>query len=182
MFTNVGVDAMTRPSEATAPAGWSGFDEFVRARSAALLRFAFLLTGNREDASDLVQDALVGLYPRWERISRAGDPEPYVRRSITNARITRWRRHREHASDDLSVLDGVTDDLTAEVTDAHVFGQLFATLSTRQRAALVLRFYDDLEFSEIARQLDCAEPTARSLVHRALADLRARLSGGDHHG
>lgn len=159
---------------------WASFDEFVRERSAALQRFAYLLSGDREDARDLVQDALTGLYPRWERVARAGNPEPYVRRSIANARITRWRRHQEHASSDPGILDQVTQDATAAVTDAEFFGRLFATLPARQRAALVLRFYDDLEFSEIARHLGCAEPTARSLVHRALADLRARLPQRGH--
>jgi RNA polymerase sigma-70 factor (sigma-E family) len=163
-----------------AVAGWASFDDFVRDRSVALQRFAHLLTGNAEDAADLVQEALTALYPRWERVSGAGDPEPYVRRSIVNSRITRWRRVPERPAADPAVLDAAVADAQAAVADADLFGRLFATLPARQRAALVLRFYDDLGFAEIARQLGCAEPTARSLVHRALADLRTRMPRRGH--
>ncbi len=155
------------------------FEAFVRQRSARLLRFAHLLTGNSDDAAEIVQEALTNLYPRWERVVAAGDPEPYVRRSIVNSRNTRWRRQREQPVGDPSELDGVTADPMNAWTDAEVFGRLFATLPPRQRAALILRFYEDLEFAAIARQLGCAEPTARSLVHRALADLRTRLPRRD---
>ena len=160
--------------------GAGSFDGFVRERSVALLRFAHLLSGNPDDAADLVQEALANLYPRWDRVSAGGDPEPYVRRSIINSRITRWRRNPERPAGDPSVLDTAVPDATAAQADADLFGRLFATLPARQRAALVLRFYEDLGFAEIARVLDCAEPTARSLVHRALAELRTRLPRRDH--
>lgn len=151
------------------------FEAFVRERSAGLVRFAQLLTGNADDAAELVQEALTNLYPRWERVVAAGDPEPYLKRSIVNSRNTRWRRHRERPAGDPSQLDRVTADPSNAWADAEVFGRLFATLPTRQRAALILRFYEDLDFATIARQLGCAESTARSLVHRALAELRTRL-------
>ncbi|MCA0251608.1 MAG: SigE family RNA polymerase sigma factor [Actinobacteria bacterium] len=156
-----------------------GFDAFVRERSAGLLRFAHLLSGNPDDAAELVQEALTNLYPRWERVAGAGDPEPYVKRSIVNSRNTRWRRHRETPAGDPSELDGVAADPANAWADAEVFGRLFATLPARQRAALILRFYEDLDFAAIGRQLGCAEPSARSLVHRALADLRTRMPGRD---
>lgn len=178
----MGTNTMTESADLRDPAalGRGSFDDFVRERSVGLQRFAHLLTGNPDDAADLVQEALTNLYPRWERVAAAGDPEPYVRRSIVNSRITRWRRNPEHPAGDPSVLDGVVADSTAAQADADLFGRLFATLPARQRAALVLRFYDDLGFAEIARVLDCAEPTARSLVHRALLDLRARLPRRGH--
>lgn len=155
------------------------FEAFVQARSAGLLRFAQLLTGNPDDAAELVQEALTNLYPRWERVAAAGDPEPYVKRSIVNSRNSRWRRHRERPAGDPSELDGVTADPMNAWADSQLFGRLFATLPTRQRAALILRFYEDLDFAAIALQLGCAEPTARSLVHRALAELRTRLPRRD---
>lgn len=155
------------------------FEGFVRERSSALLRFARLLTGNPDDAADLVQEALTNLFPRWERVAATGDPEPYVKRSIVNSRNTGWRRHRERPAGDPSELDGAAADPAEAWTDGEVFGRLFATLPPRQRAALILRFYEDLDFAAIARQLGCAEPAARSLVHRALADLRTRLPGRD---
>lgn len=166
------------------PIGWPvvtspSFDDFVRERSAGLLRFAHLLTGNPEDAAEIVQEALANLYPRWERVADAGDPEPYVKRSIVNSRNTRWRRVPERPVGEPGLLDRVTADPVDAWADAQVFGRLFATLPTRQRAALVLRFYEDLDFAAIAAQLGCAEATARSLVHRALADLRTRLPRRD---
>lgn len=155
------------------------FEGFVRERSDALLRFARLLTGNADDAAEIVQEALTNLYPRWERVAAAGDPEPYVKRSIVNSRNTRWRRHRERPAGDSAELDGIAPDPANAWADAEAFGRLFATLPPRQRAALILRFYEDQEFAAIAHQLGCAEPTARSLVHRALADLRTRLPRRD---
>lgn len=157
----------------------ASFEAFVRLRSAGLLRFAQLLTGNSDDAAEIVQEALTNLYPRWERVAAPGDPEPYVKRSIVNSRNTRWRRQRDRPVGDPSELDTVTADPANAWADSEVFGRLFVTLPARQRAALILRFYEDLEFAEIARQLGCAEPTARSLVHRALADLRTRLPRRD---
>lgn len=80
-----------------------GFEDYVATRSVALQRFAYLVTRNAEDARDLVQDALLGLYPRWSRVSAAGNVDAYVKRSIVNAGISRWRRTgREQASDELS--------------------------------------------------------------------------------
>ena len=165
---------MVEPIEWSMMMAEPGFDAFVRERSAGLVRFAQLLTGNPDDAAELVQEALTNLYPRWERVVAAGDPEPYVKRSIVNSRNTRWRRNRERPVEP-SRLDQVTADPVNAWADTELFGRLFATLPTRQRAALILRFYEDLDFAAIARQLGCAEPTARSLVHRALAELRTRL-------
>lgn len=169
---------------AAEPIEWSivtspSFDDFVRERSAGLVRFAHLLTGNPDDAAEIVQEALTNLYPRWTRVSAAGDPEPYVKRSIVNSRNTRWRRVQERPVGEPSLLDGVSADPVNAWADSQVFGRLFATLPTRQRAALILRFYEDLEFAAIAAHLGCAEATARSLVHRALADLRTRLPRRD---
>jgi RNA polymerase sigma-70 factor (sigma-E family) len=178
VFWSVSAKPAAEATEWSMMAGVS-FESFVRERSPGLLRFAYLLTGNPDDAAELVQEALTNLYPRWERVAAAGDPEPYVKRSIINSRNTRWRRHRERPAGDPSELDGVAPDPANLWTDAELFGRLFATLPPRQRAALILRFYEDLEFAAIARQLGCAEPTARSLVHRALADLRTRLPRRD---
>ena len=75
------------------------------------------------------------------------------------------------------MLDGMSADPADAWADSQIFGRLFATLPTRQRAALILRFYEDLDFAAIAAQLGCAEATARSHVFRALATLRARLGG-----
>ena len=169
------VQGMTLVQEATVTA--IRFEDYVAARSVALQRFAYLVTRNAEDARDLVQDALLGLYPRWARVSATGNVDAYVKRSIVNAGISRWRRSgREHASDDVQA---VTADHAASVTDAELAWQLCESLPPLQRAAVALRFYDDLEYAEIASILGCAEATARSHVHRALTRLRTRLIEDD---
>ena len=72
----------------------ASFEDYVVARSAGLQRFAYLVCGDAGEAGELVQSALVGLYPRWAEVIERGDPEAYVRRSIVNAQVTAWRRRR----------------------------------------------------------------------------------------
>jgi RNA polymerase sigma factor (sigma-70 family) len=120
-----------------------------------------------------VQDALVAVYLRWRRLVAAGEP----RRVIVNRHISWWRRlgRRERLTafevDQRIAVEPAQDGLA----DADLARRLLAELPARQRAAVALRFYDDLAFSEIAVILDCPESTARSYVHRALERLRARL-------
>lgn len=160
----------------------SSFEEYVLARSVGLQRFAYLITRDADDARDLVQEALTGLYRHWEQVSQRGDPEGYVRRSIVNAHIEAWRRTgREQPTDDPTVFDTlIQDEPSGRIADADLVRRLFAQLAPRQRAVLVMRFYEHRSFAEIAEACDCAEATARSLVHRALAALRARHPGIDH--
>ena len=149
-----------------------GFERYVSERSVALQRFAYLVCHNVDDARDLVQDALLGLYPRWTKVCAGGNPDAYVKRSIVNASISRWRRTgREQATDEPDLGASVPDHAVG-VTDAQVAWRLCATLPPLQRAAVVLRFYDDLDYPAIAGILGCAEATARSHVHRALTRLR----------
>ncbi|MFT4110309.1 SigE family RNA polymerase sigma factor [Propionicimonas sp.] len=171
-------------SESTATAAGTAvsFDEYVTTRSAALQRFAFLITRNRDDALDAVQEALAGLYPRWARVSASGEVDAYVRRSIVNAHVSAWRKVRRlYPSEDptLSASAPVVPDTADAVADADQALRLCGELPPVQRAAVVLRFYEDRSFAEIGRILGCPETTARSHVHRALVALRARL-GGDH--
>jgi RNA polymerase sigma-70 factor (sigma-E family) len=160
-------------------AGDVTFEDWVVARGQALLRFAYLVTGDRVAAEDAVQEALVSACARWTRIRTTDDPEAYVRRMIANAHISRWRRvtRRESPVAEVRVDEPAIDTDSAET--AAVW-ELCATLPRRQRAAVVLRFYEGLTYAEIGRILDCSEATVRSQVHRALAALRARLeSEGD---
>jgi RNA polymerase sigma-70 factor (sigma-E family) len=164
-----------------APTPTDDFASFVAARGAALQRFAHLVTGAGADAPDLVQDALERAYPRWSTLSRTATAEAYVRRSIVNASVSRWRKHRR-----LVVVDD-TDPLRREhvpdpgpaVDDADEAWRLCRTLPARQRAAVVLRFYEDRSFAEVGDLLGCSEATARSLVHRAVGALRERLDTPD---
>lgn len=182
--TGEGVLSITRPAAAPLP---DSFDDWATARWPALVRFAGLVV-SAYDAEDVVQDALVGAYPRWTQLRAAGTPDAYVRRSIINASISRWRRHgrREQPADDAVLADlsarasPQTRDPAGTVADAAVARDLLTRLPAAQRAAVVLRYYDDLTFAEIASVLGCAEVTARSHVHRALATLRELLPEDDH--
>lgn len=162
--------------------GAETFDDYVRRQSVALQRFAYLITRNHEDARDCVQDALLGLFPRWESVS-AGNVDAYVRRSIVNASVSRWRRSgRTTPVPDPAVLRRAepTSDPTDAFVDAEDAWALCGELPPTQRAAVVLRFYHDLSFAEIAEVLECPEATARSHCHRALTTLRTRLIGRSH--
>lgn len=157
------------------------FSEFVAARSVALQRFAYLITGHAEDARDAVQDALTGVYPRWERVLRGGDPEAYVKRSIVNAHVSRWRGSGRESAWDPSWLEAPSPDDTGRALDVRLAVQLCAELPPRQRAAVVLRFYEDRSYPEIGSICGCSAGAARVLVHRALAALRDRLPEESHH-
>jgi RNA polymerase sigma-70 factor (sigma-E family) len=154
------------------------FELWVTEKADALLRFAYILTGDRTLAEDAVQDALTTACARWSRVSRADDPEAYVKRMVVNAHISWWRRFRkrEAPAAEPSRTAPPSPDGTAARADAEAIWALCATLPDRQRAAVVLRFYEDLSYAEIAALLHCAEATARSHVHRALAVLKTTLS------
>ena len=143
------------------------FDEYVAARYAALTRTAYLLTGNHHDAEDLVQTALVKAVARWSRI--ADSPEGYIRRIMVNENVSRWRKHRGREVVVESVPDRVTvagDDDSLALRDALM------RLAPRQRAVLVLRYYEDLTEVETAHLLGIAVGTVKSQARDALARLR----------
>ncbi len=174
------VRVSARPAPVVAPP----FDDWVAARSAALLRFAYLLTGSQSEAEDAVQSALERALARWQHVSRVDDPETYVRRMIVNEHISLWRRWRRRVSPvavvrESNVVAGGPTDPAEVVASTDVVRRLCAQLPPAQRAAVVLRFYQDLDYREIAALLGCAEATARSHVHRALHALRRELAEED---
>ena len=151
--------------------GRDDFEEFVAARSAALLRTAYLLTGHHQDAEDLVQTALVKAVPAWRRIT--GDPEPYVRRILVRENISRWRqrRWREVYVDHVPERPATDPDPSGRLELAAALGQL----APRQRAVVVLRFYEDLTERETAELLGVSIGTVKSQARDALARLRTVL-------
>jgi len=165
-----------RPAAAPAP---PTFDEWVAARGSSLLRFAYVVTGSQHAAEDAVQDALARACERWDRVGRTTDPDTYVRRMIVNAHISRWRRTRRESPVEALVAADPQPDLADRVGTESAVWAVCADLPPRQRAAVVLRFYEDLEYAEIAGLLSCSEATVRSHVHRALGALRARLTEED---
>jgi len=158
------------------------FDAWVAARGPSLLRLAYVLTGNRSDAEDVVQDALSRALPRWSRISTVEDPDAYVRRMVLNAHTSRWRRfrRREHpVADPVTVgeVAGPGDGLQPD--ERRRIWLACQALPEAQRTAVVLRYYEQLEYAEIAALTGVREGSVRSRVSRALAALRIELRERD---
>lgn len=158
------------PDAPAAPHGGVAFDAFVAARSSALLRTAYLLTHDHAAAEDLLQTALTKAWFAWSRIETA--PEPYVRKVLVNTYATWWRRrwNGEHATADLPDT-GVAS--SSDASDAsHDLWRAMARLPRRQRAVVVLRYFEDLPESETAVLLGCSVGTVKSQASKALAKLR----------
>ncbi len=155
------------------------FETFVRAESAGLLRTAFLLTGNAVASEDVLQETFLRLYPRWNRVAGARQPRAYVRRSLLNTYLNgiRTRSSTEIASAEIWDRPGRADTEQL-VSDRDAVVRLLARLPERQRAAVVLRYFDDLSDRDIARALGCRLGTARSLVSRGLALMRSDFQRG----
>lgn len=149
-------------------------EEFVAARGEALLRFALMLCGDRHGAEDLVQSVLAKAYPRWGRIASLDRPEAYLRKVLVHEQLRRSRRrwHREVPVPALADTAQIADS-TDRVASRDAAWALLAGLPARQRAVLVLRYYEDLADPEIAAVLGCRPGTVRSQAARALATLRA---------
>ena len=152
------------------------FEGYVAERGLALRRYAYLVTRDDSEAGDLVQDVLERAWKRWDTLVADGTTEAYLRRAITNGSVSRWRKLRRWV---LVAEPTGAEVVTPEVDDADLAWELCAELPRDQRAAVVLRFYEDLPYDEIAEILGCAEATARSHVHRALKALRVRLGEGE---
>ena len=148
------------------------FDAFVHARLPALLRFAHAVTGDPHTAADLVQDALERTGVRWNRLDRLGDPEAYVRRAIINGRASRWRKHRrETLVERLPERPVVIEDRS----DRDELWQHVRSLPPRQRAIIVLRYYEDMSEAQIAATLGCSQGTVKSQANKAIGKLRTAL-------
>jgi len=160
--------AAERPAPVTRlrPERTSSFDEHYREQLAPLVRTATLIVGSRAIAEELVQDAFVRVHGRWGSIDH---PVAYTRRAVVNACRSHLRRRVLEDRYRRAGRPEVADLGARELLDA------LAALPPRQRAALVLRYYDDLSERETAEVLGCAPGTVSSLVHRGLATLRTRI-------
>ncbi len=160
MTITTAVDSGGRVREAT-------FDDFVAARSRALLRTAYLLTHDHALAEDLLQTSLTKAWFAWRRIE--GNPEPYVRRILVNTYATWWRRkwNGEHPTDE--VPEHAAAEPGHEPTDLW---EAMARLPRRQRAVVVLRYFEDLTEAQTADLLGCSVGTVKSQCSKALAKLR----------
>ena len=154
------------------------FDDWVAARGPALLRLAYVLTGSRADAEDVVQDALSRALPRWSRISTLDDPDAYVRRMVVNAHVSWWRRMRRREVPVESVRErAVADGPSTEERDR--IWRACRALPPDPRTAIVLRFYEDLDYADIAALTGVREGSVRSRVSRGMAVLRQELGDDD---
>lgn len=144
----------------------AAFESFVAARSKPLLRSALLLTHDRHLAEDLLQTSLSKAWQSWSRIR--GEPEAYVRKILFNT-YAKWWRRRWNAELPTAELP---ESEAAPLETTHELRAAIARLPRRQRAVVVLRYYEDLTEAEIARVLDCSVGTVKSQASRALAKLR----------
>jgi RNA polymerase sigma-70 factor (sigma-E family) len=145
--------------------------EFVSARGAALSRAAYLLTGDHQAAEDLVQETYVVLVRRWQK-SGAVDPEAYVRRILYTRFVDGWRRHRLSELPWSSPPEAPGGDEAGTTTERLALRDALTRLAPRQRAVLVLRFYEDLTEVQAAAALGISPNTVKSHTRAALQRLR----------
>jgi RNA polymerase sigma-70 factor (sigma-E family) len=152
-----------------------GFAEFVTARSAALLRAAWLLTGEQRLAEDLLQTALAASWRRWARVTEAGNPEAYVRRVLLTTYLSWWRRRwrGELPTAQPPERAGSEPDHATGAAERDAVRRALARLTRQQRAVVVLRYVEDLSVTQTAQLLGCSPQTVRVQASRALAALRA---------
>jgi RNA polymerase sigma-70 factor (sigma-E family) len=164
------------------------FDEFVLNRMERVLRFAAVLTGDRYLAEEVVQDVLLKAHRRWASIGELDQPEAYVRRMVVNEYIS-WRRKwsRIVPSPDIAERADLphAPDHAEHVANRSDVADRLRLLAPRQRAVIVLRYYQDLPDADIAETLGCSVSAVRSYASRALATMRidqaaAELAGDWH--
>ncbi|WP_313899802.1 MULTISPECIES: SigE family RNA polymerase sigma factor [Dactylosporangium] len=149
----------------------------MRQRGAALVRLGRLLTGDRQHGEDLAQEVLARAFVRWGRIAAGHNPDAYLRRALVNASISRWRRGSTHEVPVAEPSDARSpQDVGSMVADRDEVWRLISRLPARQRAAVVLRYYEDLDDATIADLLGVTRETVRSQVKRAMDTLRTRIS------
>ena len=151
------------------------FEQFVAAQGQALLRLAFVLTGDRHLAEDRAQTALADAYRHWKKVTAAQDPAAYVRRMLVNAHLS-WRRRRSSTERPSDLPDTSVDPAAAPgdaLAEREQMRTLLAGLAPRARTVLVLRYYADLDDAAIAQAMGVSASSVRATASRALAGLRA---------
>ncbi|MEV5080125.1 SigE family RNA polymerase sigma factor [Streptomyces sp. NPDC056159] len=161
---------------ATGTPAYPSFASYVRARQPLLLRTARSLTANPSDAEDLLQTALTKTYVAWERIEDHRALDGYVRRALLNTRTSQWRKRKvdEFACDELPEPEsapGATDPAEQQALRDAMWRAIMK-LPARQRAMVVLRYYEDLSEVQTAEVLGVSVGTVKSAVSRALGKLR----------
>jgi RNA polymerase sigma-70 factor (sigma-E family) len=174
------VPTRSRPAQRAA----AEFDEFVAASSDPLLRTAYLMVWDAAEAEDLVQECLLAVARRWPRVRKMDHPHAYARRILVNLALDgsqrRMRHRQELVGDETATLSAMPDEPSARVLNAvGVRAELIAALGTlppRQRAVLVLRYFEDLSELQAAELLGCSVGTVKSTASRGLTRLETALS------
>lgn len=154
------------------------FEDFVRGRSTALLRTAYLLTGDRGHAEDLLQGVLERMARRWPTIRESR--EAYARRALVNAATNRWRQRRPATVEFSEGHHPSVPDVSVGVAVRDQLIRGLLSLPPRQRAVLVLRYFEDLNEAETAQVLDCSVGTVKSQASRGLERLRTLVDDSAH--
>jgi RNA polymerase sigma-70 factor (sigma-E family) len=166
-----GVSTLVRTNDKDAE-----FEAYMAARQPSLLRTAYLLTGDRHTAEDLVQTALAKLYLSWDKVQRRELVDGYVRRILVNEHNSLWRRawkRKEVTTEDVPEHDWVVD--RPDDGQSAALWDFVQSLPKKQRAVIVLRFYEELSEAETAQILGISVGTVKSQASRALAAMRARI-------
>lgn len=156
------------------PAAERAFAEYVTARTPALLRLGTLLAGSPGDGEELVQAALVRTYRAWTNVRCQADPDRYVRQAMLNLQRNRWTRLLRRESVTATPPDAAVRDAAPDVVARAVLWPAVRSLPPRQRAVLVLRYYEGLTEAETASLLGCGVGTVKSQSAKALATLRGQ--------
>jgi RNA polymerase sigma-70 factor (sigma-E family) len=154
----------------------SEFDAFVAGSGSRLLRTAYLLTGDQRAAEDLLQDALLRVWSRWSRVRAADHPLAYARRALVNTSVSRWRAARTRTAGERLVADPPEPAGAQQPGRDDELWQAVLALPPRQRAVMVLGYYEDLTDSDTADVLGCTVGTVKSQRAKALRSLRVRLA------
>lgn len=161
--------------------GTEDFDQWVRDRWPNLVRLSRVIAGDRHVAEDVLQDALIDVYPRWSHLTQQGDPMGYVVRVMTskiaNRRRTAWARKVVSISDRQQLLDGYEPSRDGHVINRLDLTRALETLKPRQRAVVALHYLMDTPVSEIAEMMDMPVGSVTSDLTRARGHLRAQLEG-----
>jgi len=164
------MDTVTRSADAPT------YDEYAGSAWPSLYRYAYLLACNHADAEDIAQQTLMKAYRSWSRVERSDSPAAYLRQILTNTYLSQRRPKARH----LELLTDAPPEtghmIVAGPEDRMALWQHVKSLPPRQRAVIVLRYYEDLSEQEIADVLGCSRGNVKSTAHHALKSLRAALA------
>lgn len=156
------------------------YEQFVATQLPALIRYSAMLVNDRDLAQDIVQDVLVRAHARWRRIRVMDRPDLYLKRMVTNEYLSWRRRHSRRATTldrwGATLVNGTVPDHAERTAVRSALNQQLAALPARQRAVLILGYYEGLDDTEIAGLLSCSPASVRTYRSRALAGLRSVLA------